>query len=114
MAFTLRNRRNWLFLPVILLELGMDRLLQYFNIHPLWEALILILIALFLTALVLKGKIIFYPSFYRSHKTVEIHEIEVPEKIAEKILGKPKVKGKTLNIKNHIVRRKIRKKRFEL
>ncbi len=72
----------------------MERILDYFNIHTLWQALILLVIALFLTGLILKGKAIFYPSFYRSHRIGEITEIEVPTDIAEKIREKPIPEGK--------------------
>jgi hypothetical protein len=39
----------------------------------------------------------------------EIHEIEVPEELREKVFGKPKVEGKLLDIKTRVVKRKAKK-----
>jgi len=46
---------------------------------------------------------------HKQEEYTETHEIEVPEELQEKVRGIPKVKGKVLDIKNHIVRKKVRK-----
>ena len=89
----------------------MGLILDLFKVHQLWLALILLIIALFSTIWIIKGNIIFCPwkwSLSR-HTTVEIREIEVSDELSQFILGKPKVKGRTLPIKSHIVKRKIKK-----
>jgi uncharacterized protein YneF (UPF0154 family) len=88
MGFKLQKRRYWLFLPVVVLELGMAYILNYFNIHPLWIGLILILIAVFLAALILWGKAIFHRRFYLTYRDIEseIHEITPTEEQLTQIM----------------------------
>ena len=114
MGFELRKRQSWLFLPAAMLEVAVERLLATFNVHPLLQALFLILIAVFLAALILKGKAIFHWRFYSKYYTIEVTEVEVPPDKVDKILGTPKSKERTVTLKGKTVKREIRKKRFEL
>lgn len=124
MGFKLRKRQNWLFLPAAMLEVAVERILAVFNIHPLWQALILILIALFLTVWILRGKAIFHRSFYLTYRDIEreTHRItpnmseEQIKRLFPEIFAKQEPKGKTIHIPNEVVKEKIRvrKKRFEL
>ena len=114
MAFKLQKRQKWLFLPVIVLELGMGYILDYLNIHPLWLGLILILIAVFLAASILWGKAIFHFRFYRNYYIEEVGVITPTEKQLERIFPKQEPKGRIIIIPNHKEKVRIRKKRFEL
>lgn len=55
------------------------------------------------------GSDVFMPWKWSRYKVVEIHEVEVPKELEEKVFGKPQAKGKTLDIKNHVVQKKIKK-----
>lgn len=116
MGFKLRKRQNWLFLPAVCLEVAVERILAFFNVHPLWQALILLVIALFLTIWIVKGNIIFCPWKWSRYVTIKrtINVIEVPEELTEKVVGIPKVEGKTINIPTKPVKERIRIKKKDL
>ena len=44
----------------------------------------------------------------KEEEYVEIHEIEVPKEVQEKVAGKHKVEGKVLDIKNHIIKKRVK------
>ncbi len=79
-----------------------------------WSLIVTILLLFILIIWFIKGNAIFHPSFYRSYRTTEVHVIEVPEELREKVFGKPKIEGRTLDIKSHVEKRREKKKRFEL
>lgn len=99
-------------------------MLNFLQLHLLWQALILLVIALFLTIWILKGNAIFHRSFYLTYRDIEREKHEwIPEmseeemkRIFPEIFVKPETKGRSLHIPNHTVKEKIRvrKKRFEL
>jgi membrane protein YdbS with pleckstrin-like domain len=95
-----------------LLMIAITLMLNWFNWlteYTPWPAIGLIIIAILLALWSIKGNAIFKPDFYRSHREIEVHEIEVPEELQEKVFGKPKVEGRVLNIKSRIVKRKVKK-----
>ncbi len=79
-----------------------------------WSVIVIFLIILILYIWVWKGNAIFHWRFYSNHYPSEIEEIEVPKDIADRILGTAKTEGRAIKIEGKIVKRKIRKKRFEL
>ena len=69
-----------------------------------WSLIVAVFLLLVLNAWFVKGKAIFYPSFYRSYRVGQVHEIT----------GAHKDKDGTIRFENNIVKKKTRKKRFEL
>ncbi len=69
-----------------------------------WSLIVAVFLLLVLTAWLVKGIAIFYPSFYRPYRVGQVHEIT----------GAHKDKDGTIRFKNNTVKEKTRKKRFEL
>ncbi len=92
-------------ISTVILGLVTMLVLDWLKAYMPWSLIGLLFLQYIATMWFIKGKAIFYPSFYRSYRVGQVHEITGAQH---------KDKDGIIRLGNHIVKTKIRKKRFEL
>lgn len=93
------------------IELVPPEIVDYLNENILWVRIGLGILFIYSIPWLIWGNRIIMPWkwFPSQYRVVEVHEIEVPIELQDKVRGIPQVKGKILDIKTHVVKKRVKK-----